>query len=200
MLYWYPLIKDLDIPQPKTEFVSVSKGEFAATMEGMPKPLIDRVRAAIEKHFNLPVFIRTDQASGKHFWKDSCFYDGKQRLGKHLFNICESNHCADFWGLQFKAMVIREYIPMESLFTAFWGSLPISPERRYFIKAGKILCRHAYWFDEAIRTSSKENWKELANRIEDLVRGYESSTVQISAEIEALARHYTKQILRKQYP
>ena len=44
----------------------------------------------------------------------------------------------------------------------------------------------------------KENWKELANRIEDLLRGYESSTVPISVEIEALARHYTKQILRKQ--
>ncbi len=44
----------------------------------------------------------------------------------------------------------------------------------------------------------KENWKELANRIEDLLRGYESSTVPISVEIEALARHHTKQILRKQ--
>ena len=44
----------------------------------------------------------------------------------------------------------------------------------------------------------KENWKELANRIEDLVHGYESSTVPISAEIETLARHHSKQILRKQ--
>lgn len=44
----------------------------------------------------------------------------------------------------------------------------------------------------------KENWKELANRIEDLLRGYESSTVPLSAGIETLARHYTKQILRKQ--
>ncbi|RKY23297.1 MAG: IS1634 family transposase [Planctomycetota bacterium] len=44
----------------------------------------------------------------------------------------------------------------------------------------------------------KENWKELANRIEDLLRGYKSSTVPISARIETLARHYTKQILRKQ--
>ena len=44
----------------------------------------------------------------------------------------------------------------------------------------------------------KENWKELANRIEDLLSGYERSTVPIAADIEALARHYTKQILRKQ--
>jgi len=44
----------------------------------------------------------------------------------------------------------------------------------------------------------KEDWKELANRIEDLLSGYERSTVPIASEIEALARHYTKQILRKQ--
>lgn len=44
----------------------------------------------------------------------------------------------------------------------------------------------------------KENWKELANRIEDFLSGYEGSTVPISAGIETLARHYTKQILRKQ--
>ena len=44
----------------------------------------------------------------------------------------------------------------------------------------------------------KENWKELANRIEDLLLGYERSTVPIAADIEARARHYTKQILRKQ--
>ena len=44
----------------------------------------------------------------------------------------------------------------------------------------------------------KEDWKELANRIEGLLSGYENSTVPIPAGIEALARHYTKQILRKQ--
>ena len=44
----------------------------------------------------------------------------------------------------------------------------------------------------------KEEWKELANRIEDLLSGYERSTVPIAPKIETLARHYTKQILRKQ--
>ncbi len=44
----------------------------------------------------------------------------------------------------------------------------------------------------------KEEWKELANRIEDLLRGHESSTVPIAVKIESLARYYTKQILRKQ--
>ena len=167
MLYWYPLIKNLDIPQPVTKFVNLSHEEFAMTMDGMPKSLTERVDKAIKKDFKLPVFIRTCQASGKHYWKDTCFYDGSQPLSKHLFNICEANHCADIFGLRFGAIVIREYIPMESLFTAFYGNLPISPERRYFIKDKKILCRHHYWIDKAIQEPSVKNWKKLNARMNE---------------------------------
>jgi len=45
----------------------------------------------------------------------------------------------------------------------------------------------------------KEKWKELANRIEDLLKGNEGSTVPIPDEIETLARHYLRQILRKRH-
>ena len=62
---------------------------------------------------------------------------------------------------------------------------PRGPRQRVVINLGQL-------------DISKENWKELANRIEDLLSGYERSTVPIAADIEALARHYTKQILRKQ--
>ena len=43
----------------------------------------------------------------------------------------------------------------------------------------------------------KEQWKALANRIEELLHGYEQVTVPVPDEIETLARHYAKQILRK---
>ena len=62
---------------------------------------------------------------------------------------------------------------------------PRGPRQRVVINLGQL-------------DISKENWKELANRIEDLLSGYERSTVPIAADIEALARYYTKQILRKQ--
>lgn len=45
--------------------------------------------------------------------------------------------------------------------------------------------------------SSKGEWKTLANRIEELLHGYEHLTVPVPDEIEALAWHYAKQILRK---
>ena len=43
----------------------------------------------------------------------------------------------------------------------------------------------------------REQWKALANRIEELLHGYEQVTVPVPDEIETLARHYAKQILRK---
>ena len=62
---------------------------------------------------------------------------------------------------------------------------PRGPRQRVVINLGQL-------------SLPKENWKELANRIEDLLLGYERSTVPIASEIEALARHHAKQILRKQ--
>lgn len=164
MLYWYPKIRDLDIPQPKTEFVLLSEEEYYATMEGIPKSIVERIDRVIKEKFQLPVFIRTDQASGKHSWKDTCYYNG-EKLGFHLFEICESNHCADIMGLYFRAIVVREFISMASQYTAFWGNMPVNPERRYFIKDGKVVCHHFYWIKEAIRNPSVENWEELSDEM-----------------------------------
>lgn len=169
LLYWYPKIKNLNIPQPKTKVVLLEGKEFEETMEGMPKSLVERVKDLIKDEFRLPVFIRTDQASGKHYWKDTCYYDGSKGLARHLFEICEYNHCAGFLGLNFEAIIVREYIPMASKFVAFRGNMPVNPERRYFVNNGKVLCRHPYWFKDSIQPNSKRqlpsNWKSLIKKM-----------------------------------
>jgi len=162
MLNWYPKIQDLDIPQPISKLVMLSEEEYLATMDKMPLTIVDKVSEAI-KEFTLPVFIRTDQSSGKHYWKDPCFYNG-DNLAKHLFSICEFNHCADFIGLPFRSIVVREYIPMASKYTAF-EDMPVNPERRYFIKDGKIICHHPYWIKDAILNPSIENWEKLSDEM-----------------------------------
>ena len=164
LLHWYPMIKHLDIPQPKTEWTVLSKDEYRETFEGMPDSLLERVMDLIKSKFNIPVFIRTDLSSAKHFWKDTCYYDGSEGLREHLFSICEFNHCADMMGLLFKAIVIREYIEMESKYTAF-ENMPVNPERRYFIKDGKVVCHHSYWIKEAIRRPSVDNWEALSDEM-----------------------------------
>lgn len=71
-------------------------------------------------------------------------------------------------GLDFKALVVREFIPMDSRFTAFYGDMPVNPERRYFIKGGKMICHHPYWIEEAVEESKQpsiENWREVTKEL-----------------------------------
>lgn len=165
LLYWYPKIQDLKIPQPKTVIVPISKEEKKSVdEERIPKSLTAKVQTTIQDNFTLPVFIRTDLASGKHEWKKSCYYDGSTELWENLSHIITFNLCADIFGLPFSAIVLREFIPMQTGFTAFYGEMPVNPERRYFINNGRIQCHHAYWIKEAIADSYKEpslkNWEE----------------------------------------
>ena len=187
LIYW-PKIKDLPIKQPKSKIVLLSKKEFKATFDGCPQSLVDKVAKAITS-FTLPVFIRTDLSSAKHYWKTTCFYDGQKDLRKHLYGIMEFNHCADFFGLPFVAIVIREYIPMASGFTAFYGDMPVNPERRYFIKDGQVVCHHHYWIEEAIDQSkepSEKSWRDIAKNLNheskdeiDLLTGYALQVAQV---------------------
>ena len=166
MLYWFPLIKNLDIPQPKTQIILLTKKELdTAYNEQISKSLMKRTETVISQNFKLPVFIRTDLSSAKHYWKKSCFYDGTNELRIHLWEVIEFNLCADVMGLPFKALVVREYIPMDSKFTAFRGNMPINPERRYFIDKGKVLCHHPYWIREAIMYPSIKNWEKTLEKV-----------------------------------
>lgn len=166
MLYWFPLIKDLDIPQPKTEILELTDDEVRMVQSSMfdenifPSIISERVAELIRKSFVLPVFIRTDQASGKHDWKRTCFYDGSLDLAVNLMGVVEFNMMADILGLDWHAIVVREYIPMKNLFTAFYGEMPVNPEIRFFIRDGKILCWHWYWTEDAMQNVSDKFWRE----------------------------------------
>jgi len=168
MLIWFPRIKDLPIPQPKTEIILLTDEELKLLIEeNVPQNIVKKVQAVCDK-MGYPCFLRTDLASGKHSWKDSCFVDGPKEVWKHIFEVVSFNLMADILGLDFKALVVREYIPMDTRFTAFYGDMPVNPERRYFIKNGQVLCHHPYWIEEAIAESkppSIPNWREIAKEM-----------------------------------
>ena len=168
MLIWYPKIKDLPIPQPKTEIVLLTEKELKVLVnENVPKSIVDKVKLVCDR-MGYPCFLRTDLASGKHSWKDSCFIDNSKDLWKHIFEVVSFNLCADIMGLDFKALVIREFIPMDTRFTAFYGDMPVNPERRYFVKDGQVLCHHPYWIEETIAESKQPsipNWREIAKEL-----------------------------------
>lgn len=168
MLIWYPKIKDLPIPQPKTEIIVLTDEELDVLgNETVPDSVTNKVKVVCDK-MGYPCFLRTDLASAKHSWKKSCFIDGKRELWKNIYEVISFNLCAGVLGLDFKALVVREYIPMDNRFTAFYGDMPVNPERRYFIFDSNVLCHHPYWIEEAIAQSKKpsvENWREIAKEM-----------------------------------
>lgn len=170
LLYWFPKIKELDIPQPRTEILKLSMEELKHLHnERLPHTVTNKVQKIIDTKFTLPVFLRTDYASDKHRWERSCFYNGSNKLWEQIYNIIEFNLCCDMMGLPFTAIAIREYIKMESGFTAFAGNLPISKERRYFIRDGKVIEKYPYWPVEAIESSpfhpKNNDWRDILKKL-----------------------------------
>ena len=183
MLYWYPLIAGLDIPQPKTQILPVSskivlKYLFAIVDESEQdynelRPQWERYITKLEsmaEGLGYPVFMRTDVFSGKHDWNRTCFVPCRADLGKHLFNLIEMTQLVDFMGLLTHAIVLREFLQLDSPFVApHFGNMPVARERRYFIRGGKVLCHHHYWIEDAVRAASPVNptWQQelaLLNR------------------------------------
>ena len=192
MLYWYPKIKDLDIPQPKTIIIKVNPKVAFDVIDGKGTyPEVDKFIEAI-KLLGLPVFIRTDQMSGKHEWNQTCYFDAPvpshSSLLGHIYHLVEATMGCDVIGRPINAFCFREYIPMDSKYTAFWGDMPVNPERRYFVENGKALCHHVYWTKDSIINPSAKNWEELSEEMNtqtsyeiDLLTAY---AIMVSTEFE----------------
>ena len=159
MLYWYPKIKDLSIPQPRTEIVELkaSYWELLAILDGEGYEAIENQIEELEEacaKIGIPAFMRTAYTSGKHDWTDTCYVIDASKIRRHIGMLVEDSALKE---IPIDAFVFREFIEMDSKFTAFSGAMPVNPERRYFIKDGKIQCRHQYWIKEAI-AEDDEAW------------------------------------------
>jgi hypothetical protein len=198
LLFWHPKIINLDVPSPRTEIVRLTAGEVRqyAEFEGdilYLEGLSARVAKTIKSKFSLPVFLRTDEFSYKHKWKDSCFLGDAQNLASHLAQIISGSREAGIIGLPIEAIAIREFIPMDTRFYAFNGDMPVNSERRYFIRDGKIVCHHPYWVEDAI-----EEWASAASRTElpsnwkDMLRGLNLE----SAEEKRLLTGYSEKVAK----
>jgi hypothetical protein len=151
MLYWYPKIKNLAIPQPRTVIVELEERKELDDMLDGDFSALDKYWEEIRKkarEIGFPLFMRTDLSSGKHEYKRSCYVEKLEDIRSHLFRIIDLSGLG-LIGMPYKAIVFREFIPLDSKFTA-WKDLPVARERRYFVNDGKLLCHHPYWFQDAI--------------------------------------------------
>lgn len=157
MLVWWPKIKDLGIPVPKTEFVPIAREEtLESVCDGTPltpgvKDSIAQVRNLADS-FGYPVFMRSDLSSGKHSWKNTCFVRKADSIESNILTLCGEHELWTLLGLNYKAIVVREFLELETAFTAFSGDMPINKEFRFFIKNGEVICYHFYWPEEAFNS------------------------------------------------
>lgn len=174
MLYWYPKIIGR-LRTPKTVFLPVSEKDRHRMRESLDgKPIPKRIENKIlskADEIGYPLFLRSDQGSGKHEWRDTCYVSDRDSLISHIVALIEWHECAGIMGLWWDALVFREFIPLESRFTAFYG-MPVSRERRVFVRDGIVECIHPYWPEDAIH-EDRENplpvdWKARLHYLNDM--------------------------------
>ena len=198
MFLWYPKTKDLPIPQPKTVMVKMPFNtlfRFAEQGEPIPDLYRNRIEKAA-KEIGFPLFLRTDLASGKHAWKDTCYVPQLEDLYQHIQGVVESNDCADILGLNYSGLAFRELIETDWAFKAFWGEMPVARERRYFVEGGKVLCHHPYWIEQAIaewaegwsKPNLQQDWRQVLSELNtetpDEVKLLSGYAEQISAVLD----------------
>jgi len=162
--FWYPRLARLNFPMPKTIIVHTNC-DLEEMLDGKNpngfKEFIEDLKTAINR-IGLPCFLRTGMASNKWDWESSCFITDLKKLPQHIFNIVEFSAIAtidrfmscDFWA-------VRELIKTKPYFYYF-KNMPITKERRFFVRNGKIECSHPYWdVENLFKGIEKEKLEEL---------------------------------------
>lgn len=182
MFYWYPKIKDLPIAQPKTTFMRFFKKELKLlSEEKIPSSIIERAKAVIiHQDLQFPLFMRTDFSSCKHGWKKTCYVPSADKIERNIFELLTESMMQGWMSYQDTGLVFREFLNLQTGFTAFHGDFPVNKERRYLIRDGKVQCHHPYWYPNAIDGHTKqEDWKEIVDLLNfettseiELLKGY----------------------------
>ncbi len=189
MILWWPRTSDLGIPVPRTVMIAIDPPTDAEVLiytctvhhpadvdvddpecRSMISGYDERIAAAGEE-IGFPLFVRTDQVSGKHGWNDTCYVPDAAVLRRRLGSVIEE-HGTALWmeGPEgaVSALALREFLDLDAPFRAFNG-MPVARERRYFVSDGEVVCHHPYWEDAdniekglAYRAAdAPANWREL---------------------------------------
>jgi hypothetical protein len=148
-LIWFPAIRDAGLPVPRTEFVEFDPDMLWPICDGKPAR-DDFPMRQLENTcecVGYPVFIRTDLSSAKHDGPESFRADSPVDLWRCIVRTFEDNACKDLASF-LRAWMVREWINIESSFTAF-GGLAIGREWRLFANQEMVSCQHFYWPEEA---------------------------------------------------
>lgn len=172
--YWYPKIESYNliqsfmsnmIAQPETYLVRFGIEELLDPPKTNKAKHyyelgMQRVKEACKK-VGFPCFIKTGQHSGKHGWKSTCYIESEDQVESHVKNVTSAAACVGCPASLY--IVIRKLIETVPLFTAF-EEMPITTERRYFVKDNKVIFHHPYWPPNSILRPSVENWRQILEK------------------------------------
>jgi len=159
------------------------------------KPLPDKVWQelwfAMDSLGKYPMFMRTDQSSAKHEWKDTCFIKSRDSLRHNLSFLIENHEMNNMAGeLGYEAIVFREFLELESYFTTdFYGDFPVNKEVRCFIRDGKLESMHNYWFEDAVERGHPHDikWRE---KLKQLNTTSEKDQKDITSQVLAISPYF----------
>jgi len=178
LLVWYPRIKGLPIPQVQTEIAGTGHKplyDFMVNEKPIPENVYEKMYQAMERIGKYPMFMRTDQSSAKHSWKDTCFLTSKDKLNHNLSFLIENHEMQNMAGeLGYEAVVFREFLDLESYFTTdFYGDFPVNKEVRCFIRDGSFVSMHNYWFDDAVKQGHPHDtkWRAKLKKLNTIGKG-----------------------------
>ena len=160
MAYWYPILQRTGVPTPRTSLLHTDV-ELSHLLDGNApdgwEGFLDNLQGLADA-IGYPCFLRTGQTSNKHAWKDTCYVESAEVLPRHVGVLVEFSAMADFMGLTHRTWAVREFLHLESAFTAFNG-FPVNREQRFFIDGGHVCCHHPYWPPGSIRNPSLPDWE-----------------------------------------
>jgi len=184
--YWWPLVKDVGVPVPRTTLVEYRGHTLESESEEW-----DRFAAKVRRvcdGYGYPVFMRCGGLSGKHQWVDTCYVDAPEKVSGNAYRILEAVLMVMGTRVDFDGIAVRELLELEHSFTAFKG-MPMAKEFRFFARNGEYECHHPYWPPSSIRRPSVDSWLEELKALQalssdelEILKGY---TARISKALDA---------------
>lgn len=154
-LYWLPAAREVtteyDVAVPETEVVEFDFMQTIPMLDGeqpadFPWGELDDALCSL----GWPAFVRTDLSSAKHDGLDGVRARDADDAGR-LLELLVSDAARKM--MQPGALLVREWIDIESEFSAF-GGLPIGVEFRVFATPDDHLETHYYWPEDSIENPS----------------------------------------------
>jgi len=168
MDYWWPRLAEVDVPTPDTRRIEIRNWDEATEFhEDLPMQDIPMgtLTNCIKDVGGPPAFLRTDQASAKHFMEKASRVtstDGDD-LYDYVFELLTQNELAGFSGLPWRSIYVREWLPLWSDYSAFRGTA-IAPEVRVFVLEGEVRQSGFYWPKDAIKQPNIDDWEKRHDR------------------------------------